>query len=285
MKKLITLLFSLFIVTASFAVAHISNQEFADLIKNSKDLVIIDGNRAANYATSHVKNAINVWQQDLFLTSTPEGKFKSNEDLAKYFGDKGISETSNIVIYDDGTNKYTTRLWFTLKYLGATNVKIVTKIDAEWGKYRIPVTSAVPTKPTPVKFNVKANPAMLSDFENMKAKIGKPEFVLVDVRYVEEYNGVDKDKKSEGHLPGAILIPHKELLKADGSFKSKDEIAAIAKQYGLSPEKEIVFYCYSGVRAAVNYYVFKEIMEYPNVTVLDGGYNYWALDKSNKIDK
>jgi thiosulfate/3-mercaptopyruvate sulfurtransferase len=284
MKKLISLALLVFAFNATFAVAHISNQEFSDLIKNSKDLVIIDANRTANYATSHVKNAVNVWQQEIFLTSTPEGKLKSNEELAKYFGDKGISETSNIVIYDDGTNKYTTRIWFVLKYLGVVNVKIVTKIDAEWAKFRIPVNATAVKLPA-VKFNVTPNPSMQSDFENMKAKMGQPGFVLVDVRYVEEFNGADKDKKSEGHLPGAKLIPHKELLKADGSFKSKEEIAEIAKKYDLSPDKEIVFYCYSGVRAAVNYYVFKEIMEYPHVTVLDGGYNYWALDKSNKIDK
>ncbi len=275
-------------LTIIFSVIHLSSavitvKDFAELIKSNKDLIIVDCDRAANYAATHIKGAINIFPQELF-NGKPDGIFKSTEEMAKFFGSRGISEKSTVVLYDDGTNKYTSTIYFLLKYLGAGNVSILTRNMTEFEKYRIPLTSA-PVKITAVTFTPTVNTGMLTGFAEYKTKSATGSLITLDTRKPDEFQGIDADKKSKGHLPGAIGITYKEFLKADGSYKSKEEIEALVLKNGLSPEKEIVVYCNSGVLAAIGYYALKEILGYPNVKILEGGYNHWVLDPSNTLEK
>jgi len=276
-----------FIILSIFALqlnaATITASEFANLLKSDSKIVIIDCDRAANYESSHVKGAVNIFPQELF-NGKPDGIFKSADEMAKLFGSKGVSETSLIVLYDDGSNKYTSTLHFVLSMLGASNVKILTKNLAEWEKVRIPLTSA-PTKITPATFTATPNPDFMISIADFKNKMGETGYQLIDTRKTEEYQGIDADKKSKGHLPKAIGILYKEFLTADGSYKSKEEIEAVAKKYNIVPEKEIYLYCNSNILASVGYYAFKNILNYPNVKVIEGGYNHWVLDPANPLEK
>jgi thiosulfate/3-mercaptopyruvate sulfurtransferase len=109
--------------------------------------------------------------------------------------------------------------------------------------------------------------------------------MLIDTRKVEEYKGIDADKKSNGHLSGAISINYKEFLNADGSYKTKTDIEALAAKSGVSADKDIVLYCNSGVLAAVGFYALHEILGYQKVVIMEGGYNHWVLDPSNTLEK
>jgi thiosulfate/3-mercaptopyruvate sulfurtransferase len=96
---------------------------------------------------------------------------------------------------------------------------------------------------------------------------------------------MDKDKRSKGHLPGAIFMNYKEMLTATGAYKSKDEVLAIAAQYRVSPEKEVIVYCQTGIKAAVLYIALKEIAGFPNVKLYAGAYAEWSSVAENKIVK
>lgn len=276
--------FLAFAVSVSAANPAISAKEFMDLMKSNKELIIIDGSKAADYTVQHVKGAVNIWHADLFVSGIPEGMLKSPEDLAKYFGSKGIKEKSQVVVYDDGSNKYTSRIYYILKYLGNNNVSILTKNMTEWEKVRIPINSN-PVKLPAVAFNAVVDKSMMIDIALAKEKMKTNSITLIDCRTNDEYLGQDKEKKSQGHIPGAIDISHKDLLNADGSFKSKTELEAMAMKLGIPADKELVFYCASGVRAAVGYIAFKEILGFADVKVLEGGINHWVLDKDNIVER
>ncbi len=279
MRRSVLSIVLLLVGLMTYAGGIITAKEFSDIIKGKPEVVIIDAQRASDYATEHVKGAINIWQQELFA-GKPDGLLKSAEELAKLFGSKGISESTAVVIYDDGSNKYTSRLWFVLTMLGAKDVSITTKDMAEWGKYRIPLTSQA-VKRTAVNFTVTLNSAMGISIADYKALANKPK--LIDTRKPEEFNG--SDGKSLGHLPGAILLNYKDFLDAKGNFLTASQILALPALAGLTADSEVVFYCNSGVLAAVGYYALHEIAGFINVKVLDGGYNHWVLDKSNPVEK
>lgn len=281
MKKTIILTMSLFLAIGTSFGQFISAKEFMDLYK-AGNAIVVDADRPSNYAANHIKNAINIWTAEYFVKGQPDGLLLPNDELAAFFGSKGLSENATILMYDDGSNKYTSRLYFALKHLGAKDVRILHKDMGEWQKVRIPLSNAA-TKITPATFNPAAESTMLIDIAYLKANASKENLLLFDVRADKEFNGTDG--KSLGHLPGAILMDYKDVLKANGDFKSKEDLETLATKYGLTPEKEIIFYCNSGVKAAVNYIAFKEILGYTNIKVLDGGYNHWILDKENAIVK
>jgi thiosulfate/3-mercaptopyruvate sulfurtransferase len=286
MKKLmiINLLFLISFSGFSDNYCCVTTQEFSEIIKSRKDVVIVDCDRPANYATSHVKGAINIWQQDIFVKEGPEGIMKSPDELAKFFGSKGLTESTPVVLYDDGSNKYTSRIWYVLNYLGAKDVKIVSRISSEWEKFRITMTTASAKLPAKT-FAVTPRTDMYITIPEYKTKMATSKVLLVDTRNAEEFVGADKDKKSNGHLPGAINISHKDFLNADGTYKNSADMAALANKYGITPETEVVVYCFSGVRAAVGYLALREVLGYQNVKVMEGGYNHWVLDNANQLEK
>jgi thiosulfate/3-mercaptopyruvate sulfurtransferase len=250
----------------------ISAKDFMALTKSNDKLVIIDANKAKNYDVNHIKGAINIEHGDLYRPGDIEGLIKSPEDLAAFFGSKGINENSEVVIYDDGSQKYNTRIYWILKYIGAKNVRILHKDMDAWRAVRVPLTST-PGKFAATDFTPTVNPAIFATLDDVKARMGQPGVVLIDCRTPDEYNGVSK---SEGHLPGAININHEDLLTETGAFKTAEELKAIAEKNGITASTEILMYCRTSVRACVEFVVFKNILGYENVRVYDGAYLEWV---------
>jgi thiosulfate/3-mercaptopyruvate sulfurtransferase len=251
----------------------ISAKDFMGLMKANPDLVIVDASRAKAYATNHVKGAIHINHLDLYQKGNEiDGLILPPDELAAFFGNKGISETSEIVIYDDGSQRYNTRIYWILKYMGAENVKMLHMDMAEWGKVRVPLT------PTPAELKAKTftpniNPEILVDIERVKTANGNSQIVLIDARAEGEYNGTAEDSK--GHIPGAINIEFKQFLTDTGAFKPEEELRKMVADLGITPEQEIITYCKTSVRAAPVFVVFKNILGFENVKVYDGAYNEW----------
>ncbi len=281
MKKLIlSLMITLFIgLNALTAQVTISAKDFSALQKSNKDLVVVDATKASDYAKMHIMKAINIPYAELNKTGDIDGLIKDPKDIAAYLGEKGISNDSEIVVYDEGSNKYASRVYWVLKYVGATNVKMLHKDMDEWKGARLRLTKS----PTPVKavtFTAKVNPAIFAAMSEVKSGLNKSNVVLVDCRAANEFDG--SIETSKGHLPGAVSMEFKEVLKANGAFKSKAELQELANKFGLTADKTIILYCATSVRAAVSYVAFKEILGLNNVKVYDGAYNEWVA--SNKVD-
>jgi len=284
MKKIVLSLVSLIAAFSLYAQVSISAKDFASELKTNKAMVVIDVQAADVYAKQHIQGAINIPHKSLYKTGAIEGQFLSAEELAAIFGKKGVSNTSKIVLYDDGSQKYNSRVWWVLKYLGATDVSLLHKEAGQMEAARIPMTAtAVTGKATTFTLSVHAE--MNIDMAAVAALSTNPNALLLDVREPDEYNGVDKDKKSKGHLPGAVFMHFKEVQTANGAFKTKDEIIAVAAKFGATPEKDIVVYCQTGIKAAVVYIALKEIAGFSNVKLYAGAYAEWASVAENPVVK
>jgi len=280
MKKILLSLAGIIAVLSLQAQLTIPAKDFAAELKTNKTLVVIDVQAADVYAKQHIQGAINIPHKSLYKTGAIEGQFLSTDELAAIFGKKGVSNTSKIVLYDDGSQKYNSRVWWVLKYLGATDVTLLHKEAGQMEAARIPMT-ATPVTLKATTFTPSVNEAMTIDMASVKALSGNPNALLLDVREPDEYNGVDKDKKSQGHLPGAVFMHFKEVQTANGAFKTKDEIIATVAKFGATPEKEIVIYCQTGIKAAVVYIALKEIAGFPNVKLYAGAYAEWVSVPGN----
>lgn len=262
----------LFIVQALSAQVVVSAKDFTAESKKDKSMVIIDANTAENYAKSHVLGAVNVPHKELYKDGEIEGLIKSPADLAAYFGAKGVSNTSNIVIYDDGSNKYSSRVYWILDYLGATNLRILHKDMDEWKAARLPLTRNK-TAAKATTFTPNVNAGIMASADNVKGCSGN--CVVIDARHASEFDGTSEKPVSEGHIKGAKNIEYKEFLTDKGAYKTKDEIIAVAKKHGITSDMTIITYCVTSVRAGVIFVALKEIAGFPNVKVYDGAYNEW----------
>lgn len=250
----------------------ISAKDFMDLTKTCDKLVIVDANKPKNYDVNHIKGAINIDHNDLYQTGDIGGLIKSPEELAAFFGKKGINENSRVVVYDDGSQKYSSRVYWILKYIGAENVHILHKDMDAWRGVRVPLT-ATPGKYAATTFTPTVNPAIFATLDDVVARKGQPGVVLIDCRTADEYNGVEK---SEGHIPGAVNLNYEDLLSETGAFKTADELKLIAEKYGITADTELILYCRTSVRATVEFIAFKNILGFEKVRVYDGAYLEWV---------
>ncbi|MBK7212854.1 MAG: sulfurtransferase [Bacteroidales bacterium] len=285
MKKLILLTTVLLCVAMQTSLASIiGTKDLATELKANKDLVVIDVLAADVYSKQHVKGAINIPHKDLYKQGGYEGQLKTPEELAKIFGDKGVSNVSKIVIYDDGSQKYNSRVWWILTYLGAKEVYLLHKDMTELEQSRIPLTN-VATVLKPVSFVLNVNESINISMTELKSSIGQSGFVMLDAREKEEFDGMDKEKRSKGHLPGAVWMNFKEVLTPTGDFKTKEEIIAVAAKFGVSADKSVVVYCQTGIKAATLYVALHEIAGFSNIRLYAGAYAEWVANPENTIEK
>jgi len=285
MKKLFVSIVFLVATMPIFSNPHIIDvKSFATELKINKSMIVIDVQAADVYAKQHIQGAINIPHKSLYKEGPIEGQFKDAAELAAIFSKKGVNNTSTIVLYDDGSQKYSSRVWWVLEYLGATDVNLLHKDVSQMEANRIPITSATKTLPA-TTFEVSLKSDMNIEMAAVKALLDNPNVSLLDAREKDEFDGADKDKRSKGHLPGAVLLNFKEVLTPNGAYKSKDEIIAAAAKFGVTPEKEIIVYCQTGIKAAVVYIALREIAGFENVKLYAGAYAEWASVANNPILK
>ena len=288
MKKVIksfTLIIAfLFASTMVFAQGDIiSAKDFGKAIKD-KNTVVVSAQSKKNYGVSHIKGAIHLDHKKLYKDGKPEGLIKTPEELAKVFAAHGISNTSNIIIYDGAKNKYAGRVYWILKYAGAANVKMLEKDMKAWRSARVPLTKA-PAKVKAAQFAAAVNNDVIVDMAWVKAHMADASVALVDVRVVDEFTGKSTTPVSPGHIKGAINLNWESLVTAQGVLKDKASIESLFKSAGITADKTIVFYCATSVRAGLPYFVAKTMLAYPNVKVYDGAMNEWETVTSNPIEK
>jgi len=279
--SMILVVMFLFITQVLTAQVLVSAKEFTAEKKKDKTMVVIDANTADNYAKSHVMGAVNVPHKELYKDGEIEGLIKSPADLAAYFGKKGISNTSNIVIYDDGSNKYSSRVYWVLAYLGAENLRILHKDMDVWKVARVPLTRNK-TVSKAKTFTPGVNAAIMATAADVKGCSGN--CVVVDARHISEFDGTSEKPVSAGHIKGAKNVEYKEFVDDKGAFLPADQLKAVAEKHGLTSGKTIILYCVTSVRAAVEFVALKDILGYPNVKVYDGAYNEWKA-QGNAMEK
>lgn len=275
-----------FLLASAFSFAQgdiITAKDFSQAIKD-KNTVIISAQTDKNYGVSHIKDAIHVNHKDLYKDGEPTGLIKSPTDLAKAFGEMGISNTNQIIIYDGSKNKYAARVYWILKYLGAENVKILEKDMKAWRSSRVPLTKA-PSKTQATTFTPKVNMDIIVDMAWMKTHLKDAGVVIVDVRDALEFAGTSTKQKSPGHIAGAVNLNWETLVNEQGVLKDKASMESLMKSAGITADKTIVFYCATSVRAGLPFLVAKTILNYPNVKVYDGAMNEWKETATNPIEK
>jgi len=260
----------------SFGQDIISVKEFLKIQKDP-NVVLVSARKPADYKKVHIAGAVNVNHKDLYKAS-PKSTLKSNTEIAKILGEKGISSSNTIVLYDNGSGKYSGRMYWILKYLGAKNVKILDGHMKAWRMARKPVTKN-PTNKKATTFALNLNKAIMATIAQVKKASTNPASVIVDVRAADEFSGVKESKLPKGHIPSAINLEFKKVMTSKSKLKSKEELQALFTAAGITKDKEIILYCESSVRAGIVYLALSSALNYPKVKVYDGALFEWTASE------
>lgn len=260
----------------------VSAAETAKLIKND-NVVIVSTRTAADYKKVHITGAVHINHSELYKDGPVKNMLNTPQEIAKVLGAAGISETKQIILYDDGSGKYAGRLYWILSYLGATNVKVLDGHMKAWRAARKPVTKN-PTNVKAATFTPKVNKSLIASMNEVKSSIGSTSTAIIDARSAAEFAGQSETALRKGHIPGSINLEYTNMMNAQGKLKSNEELQKIFSDAGITKDKKVILYCESGVRAGILFLALKSALKYPNVKVYDGAYNEWQSVSSNKVE-
>lgn len=200
------------------------------------DLVILDARAPEEYKTGHIKGAVNLpaHSTDVTVGAVPS-ILAPPAKLAQMLGKRGVSNDSNVVVYDMQITPPAGRMFWMLEYLGHAKVSVLDGGMAKWKKEGGQVTKDVPTvaKATYTPAPVDSRYATKDEVRTM---IGKKDAVLVDTRPLLEYAG--------GHLEGATRLDWVESLTKDTPpvMKSAPELAKLFADAGITKDKDVAGY-------------------------------------------
>jgi len=160
----------------------------------------------------------------------------------------GVSSDRTVVAYDDGDSVAAARAWWTLRYYGHDQVRVLDGGFSAWAAAGLPVSTGLPGGPAGDFTAVPGGmPAVDADGAALLARSG----ALLDVRSAERYRGeFEPVDPVAGHIPGALSAPVSGSSIADGRFRPPAELAERFAALGVDAARPVGAYCGSGVTAA-----------------------------------
>ncbi len=252
-------------------------------------VTLIDVRDEAFYNEFHIDGSVNIPEIFYFLSmSSDEDLLTLQSTFGKHFSEAGVSDNKLLIFYEDSlTKRYcgSCRGYLIGRYLGHPQPGILYGGLDTWKSRGFPVSKEPPVI-EPTSFQIRLHPELIATKKDVLKAIDDSKIMLLDDRDEDEWTsqssspyGVDFAPR-KGHIPGAVWIEWRHFmeLKHDyPAFKSNKVIQAMCQEKGITPDKEIIIYCFKGSRAS-NTYVALTLAGYKKVRVYFASWNEWSRD-------
>jgi thiosulfate/3-mercaptopyruvate sulfurtransferase len=208
----------------------------------------------AEYQAAHIPGArffdlddVSDHRSDLPHMVPPVEKFMSRMRAI------GVGDGHQIVVYDGSGLFSAPRVWWLFKLMGQMDIAVLDGGFPKWQAEGYPVEDLPPIL-RDRHMMVRRQNHMVKDVTQVSAasKLGESE--IVDARSPGRFYGKDPEPRPglrAGHIPGSKNVFYKDLLKADDTMKSPDEMRQVFLEAGVDLDKPVITSCGSGVTAAI----------------------------------
>lgn len=184
-----------------------------------------------------IPGAVSIPYTDFLLSG---GALKTVSEMAGVLGKAGISEADSVLIYGEcqpcgGGPSAATYVYWIMKYLGHKDVTLLDGGIDDWVASGEPTTS-IPSDLPAQNYTPVLDANLFASFDYVNSGIAQ----IIDARTATEFEA--------GSIPGSINIPYDRVL--DGK-KIKDKVALEELFSSLNPDKPVVVYTNTGVKASM----------------------------------
>ncbi|WP_415883682.1 sulfurtransferase [Neptuniibacter sp. QD34_54] len=238
------------------------------------------------YLEGHIPGAIYLdLDQDLSSSITPETGRHPLPDLERFVArlvQAGVSNNTQVVVYDDCAGAMAARCWWLLRLVGHKAVAVLDGGLASWQSLGGELNDHIP-QPTSTAYTFSLLPNQNLTVAEVEQALDAQSIYLVDARAAERYRGeVEPIDPIAGHVPSALNRPLTDNL-AEGKFKPAAQLREewLSVLGGKSVEA-VVHMCGSGVTACHNQLAM-EIAGLSGSRVYSGSWSEWIRDPARPI--
>jgi 3-mercaptopyruvate sulfurtransferase SseA len=225
---------------------------------------IVDARAAQAFEDGHIPTAKSV-PMSLYLTKA--GKLQPREEVLAMLARNGLSRDREIVLYC-GSGYNASNVYLFMKDLGFEKIVLY---DASWDEWSRDPSAGQELSLANFSFGSFAGgagslgPRFLSQDAFKQART-QPGVVVLDVRSPADY--------LVGRIADSVNVYWNDTLDEKRVLKPRDQLEALYKAVGATPDKRIILFTRGGFQAAHSYTVLK-LLGYPNVDVFNGKWEGW----------
>jgi thiosulfate/3-mercaptopyruvate sulfurtransferase len=234
---------------AAFEAGHIPGARFADLVSDFSDV------------------------EEAFAFTRPTAA-----RLAAAAQAIGLTNRQRIVVYDNSTGIWATRLWWLFK---AFDHDAVSVLDGGLTAWRAEGGSLVrgPGVVKPKDFAAHERPGFFVDKDEVRAIVeGRAKGRLVCVLRPQVFAGTEQRYSRPGHIPSSINLPYLDLLGPDNRLLPESALRNALAPLLVAGER-VILYCGGGVTAAGTALVLT-LLGARDISIYDGSLSEWSADSS-----
>ena len=236
---------------------------------------IVDLRTADKYAAGHIPGAVNLTPQQVGDPDDPN-EIPHPQRFAAVLSAAGIGNDTPVVAYDDQGGLWATRFWFLAGFYGNDRVRVLNGGINKWQKEGRPLSTQAP-QVTPASFRAEVQDGLACDLNVVQTALERKDVVILDARTQGEFNGTDVRAARGGRIPGSVHVDWQRTVTNDDVrvWRSPEELRALYAAAGVTPEKKVITYCQTGVRAAHALFTLR-LLGFEELRAYEGSWNEWG---------
>ena len=246
-----------------------------------------DGTGRDVFEAGHIAGAAYLDWSEALIDPAEEGRvltIAGPEQVATAFAAAGVGNGTEVVLYDDTSSLFASRVWWTLQVYGHEAARILDGGLRAWTDAGGSMSNAErPSRASSLTPRLVARRRLTT--VDVRSLLGSPDVLLIDARAPAEYRGLEGNGRRLGHIPGAINVPV-GLLTEPGAQRLRDDdaIRAVLQKANVVRGPRIVCYDGSGVAAAKLAWILA-LVGHEDVAVYDGGWADWGDRLDLPVDR
>lgn len=253
-----------------------------DAVRDDASVRIIDIRPAADYSASHIPGAVSAPYSQWRGPANSPGQLLPVEKFTALARSLGLSANTHAIVVSSGANATdfggSARVYWTLKYLGMSNLSILNGGVKAWVDAGLPQDQAVPVV-QPSQYKPTLNKNLVALKNDVLAQVDNPSVRLVDARPAKFFEGQAKapTAKVPGTIRNAVNLAHDSWFKPGTSiFVSQEEARKIASERFSEPAEETISFCNTGHWASTDWFALSEVVGQPNVRLYPASLAEWT---------
>ena len=211
------------------------------LIKKNK-VRIVDVRKKEDYIKGHIKTAVSLPLAELLSNDDPEA-------IVKILNNLGISDDTPVVIYDDTFGALASRVAWSFKFVGHSNVALLEVTYDNWKKLGLE-TERKSNKYPKTSHSMDIDYSIFADAEYIENAQNDKNKIIIDSR--ERLNFLTE------HIPNSKNIPYTMLRSETSIMRNPSGLKRFMEYRGIDSNNEIITYCGSvGTLSGLTFFALK----------------------------